>query len=98
MDQNQKIAEFEARNVPKIAHSTIFGDIREKDLLRKIYPVSKLMKIRAEFRTRGKSLQGNETAAFNHRYRNKIKDPLGDGQSIVRMYSCGPKVRNNFLG
>lgn len=27
-----------------------------------------------------------------------MKDPLGNGETIVRMYSGGPTVRNNFLG
>ena len=98
VEQSLRIAEFETRNVPKITHSTIFGDIKEKELLRKIYPVSKIMKIGAEYKSRGESLRGNETASFNQRYRNKIKDPLGDADSIVRTYSCGPRVRNNFLG
>jgi hypothetical protein len=56
------------------------------------------MKIRAEFHHKGDSLRDNSIACFNQRYRNKIKDPLGDGDAIIRTYSCGPRVRNNFLG
>lgn len=39
----KKIEDFESRNCPKIIQSTMFGTIPEKDLIRRVHPISKIL-------------------------------------------------------